>query len=34
MLWGPGIYTSSAFVMARIVSRLLSGIFTKETANA
>jgi uncharacterized NAD(P)/FAD-binding protein YdhS len=33
MLWGPGIYTSSAFIMGRIVSRLLSGIFNEETAS-
>ena len=31
MLWGPGIYTSSAFIMGRIVSRLLSGIFNEKT---
>jgi hypothetical protein len=33
MLWGPGIYTSSAFIMGRIMSRLLSGMFNEETAN-
>jgi uncharacterized NAD(P)/FAD-binding protein YdhS len=31
MLWGPGIYISSAFIMGRIVSRLLSGIFNEKT---
>jgi uncharacterized NAD(P)/FAD-binding protein YdhS len=34
MLWGPAIYTSSAFIMGRIVSRLLSGIFNEETQNS
>ncbi len=31
MLWGPGFFTSSAFMMATIVERLLSGLFSDET---
>ncbi len=33
LLWGPGFFTSSAFVMATIVSRILRGLFvaTKDS---
>ena len=27
LLWGPGFFTSSAFVMAHIVERLLAGMY-------
>jgi hypothetical protein len=32
MLWGPGLYTSSALIMARIVQRILCDIFNEATS--
>jgi hypothetical protein len=32
LLWGPGFFTSSAFVMAQLASRLLDGLYGPERA--
>ncbi len=32
LLWGPGFFTSSAFMMASVVERLLAGLYGPETA--
>jgi hypothetical protein len=31
LLWGPGFFTSSAFLMASIVERLLRGAFSDQS---
>lgn len=34
MLWGPGFFTSSAFMMALVVERLLDALFAEPTAQS
>ena len=34
LLWGPGFFTSSAFMMATVVERLLDGLFAEGAASA